>query len=113
MKRRKWYEPIVVVGSIILVVGISTTVMNAYLDNVSEKAQKEAVEEYRESQEAEDSVINVPEPCTEGYLTVFDSEGATHFQYSGSISIENDGKNGRPIEIYVYVSPEDPAYNLP
>ena len=113
MKHRKWYEPIMLVGIIIIVVGIFTTVLNNYLDHASEENQKKSVEEYKQSQEAEDIVINIPEPCTEGYLTVFDSEGVTHSQYSGDILIENDGTNGRPIEIYVYVSPEDPAYNLP
>lgn len=109
MKLPRWYKVSVGLRACLLI-GIAIVI---FLDCYSQWNQKEAVEDYEERQEAEAIVIDVPEPCTEGYLTVFDSEGAAHFQYSGSISIENDGKNGRPIEIYVYVSPEDPAYNLP
>ena len=109
MKLPRWYKMLVGIGACLLIGIVTVTFLNCY----SQWNQKEAIEEYEECQETEALVIDVPEPCTRGYLTVVDSEGAAHFQYSGSISIENDGKNGRPIEIYVYVSPEDPAYNLP
>lgn len=109
MKLPRWYKVSVGLRACLLI-GIAIVI---FFDCYSQWNQKEAVEDYEERQEAEAIVIDVPEPCTEGYLTVFDSEGVAHFQYSGSISIENDGKNGRPIEIYVYVSPEDTAYNLP
>ena len=112
MRRNSWVKSIVTFGIIIVLIGIMISIYG-FMEYCTQKVADQAVEEYKQSQEPQDLVTSTHQPCAEGYLTVFDSEGATHFQYSGSISIENDGKNGRPIEIYVYVSPEDPAYNLP
>ena len=113
MRNNIWYKLLVALGAFVIIVGTFISVYE-YLDYSSEQATQEALEEYKQSQvDAEDLVIEIPEPYTEGYLTVFDSQGVTHFQYSGDISIENDEKNGRPIEIYVYVSEDDPAYQLP
>lgn len=84
-----------------------------FIEYSSKKAADQAVEDYKQSQEPKDIVINTPNVCTYGYLTVFDYAGVTHFQYGGEIIIENDGSNGEPINIQIYIPNEDPAYNLP
>ena len=108
MKLPIWYKGLLVLGACLLIANAAVIVLNCY----SHWNQKEAVKEYKESQEAEDLVIDVPEPCTEGYLTVSDYAGVTHFQYEGEIIIENDGLNGEPINIQIHIPNEDPAYQL-
>lgn len=108
MKLPIWYKGLLVLGACLLIVNAAVIVLNCYFH----WNQKEAVKEYKESQEAEALVIDVTEPCTEGYLTVSDYAGVTHFQYEGEIIIENDGLNGEPINIQIHIPNEDPAYQL-
>ena len=49
-----------------------------------------------------DLVIDIPDPCTYGSITVYDKYVET-FSYTGEIKILNDGINGEPIEIVVDV----------
>lgn len=45
-------------------------------------------------------------------LQLFDYARVTHFQYEGEIIIENDGSNGEPINIQIYIPNEDPSYKI-
>ena len=62
-------------------------------DGISKEAQEE-------TQAAEPLVIEIPEPCTSGKVTVY-SRDKLVYEYSGEIMIRNDGKNGEEIEIQV------------
>lgn len=54
------------------------------------------------AKEPENLVINIPDPCTTGTLTV-ESESETLFEYAGTIEIINDGKDGKPISIMIHI----------
>ena len=62
-------------------------------DGISKEAQEE-------TQAAEPLVIEIPEPCTSGKVTVY-SRDKLVYEYSGEIMIRNDGKNGDEIVIQV------------
>ena len=62
-------------------------------DGISKEAQEE-------TQAAEPLVIEIPEPCTSGKVTVY-SRDKLVYEYSGEIMIRNDGKNGEEIVIQV------------
>ena len=111
MRRNSWVESIVRLGIIIVLIVILISIYG-FIEYCTQKASNQAVEEYKQCQEPEDLVINITQPCSEGYLTVFDYEGVTHFQYEGEIIIENDGSNGEPINIQIYIPNEDPSYKL-
>lgn len=112
MRDSLWYKFIAFIGLVVIVAGVSLSVY-MYLDYEADRAVEEGLEEYISTQVPDDIVIDVPEPCTEGHLTVFSDEGITYFQYSGDILIENDGKNGQPIQISIYVPEESSTYTLP
>ena len=52
----------------------------------------------REQQE-EPLVIETPEPATKGSIRVFDYDGYCIYAYYGEIVINNDGKDGKEIDI--------------
>lgn len=110
MRRHSWVKSVVTFGIIILL-GIMIPIYG-FIEYYTQKAADQAVEEYKQSQEPQDFVINTQQPCAEGYLTVFDYAGVTHFQYEGEIIIENDGSNGEPINIQIYIPNEAPSYKL-
>ena len=111
MRRNRWVNSIIVFGIFIILIGVMISIYG-FIEYTFQKAADQAVEEYKQSQEPEDIVIDTPKSCPYGYLTVFDYAGGTHFQYEGEIIIENDGSNGEPINIQIYVPNEDPAYQL-
>ena len=112
MKRFKgWLRKLIIICIIIILAGIAMSLL-MMLESFSSTIAADAVEDYKQSEEADPLVIDIPTPCNKGHITVQDEEGATHFQYGGHIVIENDGKDGNPIEIYVYVESNDPAYDL-
>lgn len=43
-----------------------------FIEYCTQKAADQAVEEYKQSQEPQDVVLTIQQPCEEGYLTVFD-----------------------------------------
>ena len=51
--------------------------------------------------EAQPLVITEPEPCHTGTVVVY-GEGVRESVYNGHIEIENDGRDGNDIRIYVY-----------
>lgn len=109
MRRNSWVKFIVTFGIIIVLIGIMISIYG-FIEYCTQKAADQAVEEYKQSQEPKDLVTT--QPCAEGYLTVFDYAGVTHFQYEGEIIIENDGSNGEPINIQIYIPNEAPSYKL-
>lgn len=54
------------------------------------------------AKEPENLVINIPDQCKTGTLTV-ESESETLFEYAGEIEIINDGKDGKPISIMIHI----------
>lgn len=46
-------------------------------------------------------MITEPEPCLTGTVIVY-GEGVRESVYNGRIEIENDGRDGNDIRIYVY-----------
>ncbi len=51
--------------------------------------------------EAQPLVITEPEPCHTGTVVVY-GDGVRESVYNGHIEIENDGRDGNDIRIYVY-----------
>ena len=51
--------------------------------------------------EAHPLVITEPEPCHTGTVVVY-GEGVMESVYNGRIEIENDGRDGNEIRIFVY-----------
>lgn len=45
-------------------------------------------------------VINIPEPCKQGSLTIGKNDDIL-YAYLGEIKIINDGNDGNPIEIFI------------
>lgn len=102
MNRRNIIMPVFIASAVAFVVGIC---LNIYLEF---DASSEVYSDVKTGDEVEEIIT----PTSEGYLTVFDYQGVTHFQYEGEIVIENDGSNGEPINIQIYIPPTDPAYDL-
>lgn len=50
-------------------------------------------------QQAEPLVIETPEPATEGSIRVYDYDGCCIYAYYGEIKINNDGRDGKQIDI--------------
>lgn len=111
MRRHSWVKSTSTFGIIIVLIVIMISIYG-FIEYCTQKAANQSVEEYKQCQEPEDLVINTTQPYAEGYLTVFDYAGVTHFQYEGEIIIENDGSNGEPINIQIYIPNEDPSYKL-
>ena len=103
MNRRKIIIPVFIASAVIFVIGVCINMFLEFDDSLRSTFNVES----------DDIVIDVEEPCSEGYLTVFSDEGITYFQYNGEILIENDGKNGQPIQISIYVPEESSTYTLP
>lgn len=53
----------------------------------------------QQEQQAEPLVIETPEPATKGSIRVFDYDGCCIYAYYGEIVINNDGKDGKEIDI--------------
>ena len=53
----------------------------------------------QQEQQAEPLVIEMPEPATKGSIRVFDYDGCCIYAYYGEIVINNDGKDGKEIDI--------------
>lgn len=69
-------------------------------------SKKEKTPATQKTSEATPLVIDTPEPRTDGKLTILDSNGDVYFQYSGEISIKNNGKNGKAVDIEITL-PDD------
>ena len=50
-------------------------------------------------QQAEPLVIETPEPATIGTIRVFDYDGCCIYAYYGKIKINNDGTDGKDIDV--------------
>lgn len=50
-------------------------------------------------QQAEPLVIETQEPATEGSIRVYDYDGCCIYAYYGEIKINNDGRDGKQIDI--------------
>ena len=111
MSSKNWFKFIVILGVCIILIGLLATISDKLLHDVVENVEVSfSVSEQEQFTKTKDLVINIPEPCSEGTVTVVDNDGVEHFQYGGRISIRNDGLDGDPIKIYVYISSEDPAH---
>lgn len=52
-----------------------------------------------ERQQEEPLVIETPEPATTGTIRVFDYDGCCIYAYYGEIKINNDGQDGKEIDV--------------
>lgn len=102
MNGRKIIIPIFIASAVVFVIGVCINMFLEFDDSLRSTFNVESHDETEET----------TTPISEGYLTVFDYAGVTHFQYEGEIIIENDGSNGEPINIQIYVPNEDPTYQL-
>lgn len=64
-------------------------------------SNKEEQEEAVDTVDLKPFVINDPESCTIGSITVYENDGEVRNTYQGPIDILNDGKNGEEIEIVI------------
>ena len=55
----------------------------------------------QEKREAQPLVITEPEPCITGTVIAY-GDGVRESVYNGRIEIENDGRDGNEIRIFVY-----------
>ena len=55
----------------------------------------------KEKVKIEDLVINTPKKKTSGIVKFKDPDGAINYEYFGQIYINNDGTNGKPVEIVI------------
>lgn len=90
----KWIGRCFFVISLIFVILMLEMVIQMYMIEKRKKKQSE-------TPEAQELVIDTPKPCTYGNLTIVDEFGDISFQYTGDISIVNNGTNGEPIDIRV------------
>ena len=104
MNRKNFMIPIFIAAAIVFIIGVC---LNIYLE--FDNSLRSSVEQFDSDSEF---VEEQSKQTSEGYLTVFDHAGVTHFQYEGEIIIENDGSNGQPINIQIYIPNEDPSYQL-
>lgn len=100
MKKQFNLIPLFVASGVAAVIGICLNLYLQFKDDVTDVTQNTEIQEEHNN------------PTSQGYLTVFDYQGVTHFQYEGEIIIENDGSNGEPINIQIYVPPSEPSYNM-
>lgn len=103
MNRRKIIIPVFIASAVIFVIGVCINMFLEFDDSLRSTFNVESDDETKE----------IITPISEGYLAVFSDEGITYFQYNGEILIENDGKNGQPIQISIYVPEESSTYTLP
>lgn len=68
-----------------------------YRGKNSEPATDEQVA--AQMQQAEPLVIEMPEAATEGSIRVYDYDGCCIYSYYGKIRINNDGKDGKDIDV--------------
>ena len=65
----------------------------------AEPTTDEEVAALMQRQQAEPLVIETPEPATEGSIRVYDYDGCCIYAYYGEIKINNDGRDGKQIDI--------------
>lgn len=65
----------------------------------AEPQTDEEVAAIMQQEQAEPLVIEIPEPATEGTIRVFDYDGCCIYAYYGKIKIENDGTDGKEIDV--------------
>lgn len=65
----------------------------------AEPQTDEEVAAIMQQEQAEPLVIETPEPATEGTIRVFDYDGCCIYAYYGKIKIENDGTDGKEIDV--------------
>lgn len=68
-----------------------------YTDAVVDMRKKKRQRQQRE--QAEPLVIETPEAATEGSIRVYDYDGCCIYAYFGKIRINNDGKDGKDIDV--------------
>lgn len=86
------------IADVLSIVIIAVGILLLLLPLIPEDGKSEEVQE--EPRAAEPLVIEIPDPCTSGKVTVY-SRDKLVYEYSGEIMIRNDGKNGEEIEIQV------------
>lgn len=59
----------------------------------------EEVAAQMQREQAEPLVIETPEPATTGTIRVFDYDGCCIYAYYGKIKINNDGTDGKEIDV--------------
>lgn len=75
-------------------------------EHVIIKEDKEIAERVGQPVKKKDLIINTNQPNITGKI-VIESNGIVTFSYEGDIQIINDGKNGKPIDIYVNANGEN------
>lgn len=83
--------PIVIVVCLLVFFAIRDDMKQQEATAAAKKTTKQ------QKQVAEDLVIEIPEPCTEGTILITANGGV--YGFYGDISIKNDGRNGEQIEI--------------
>ena len=95
----------IAVGIVIAVVGVAAGVLAIilfmlaiwYRGKNSEPVTDEQVA--AQMQQAEPLVIETPEAAAEGSIRVYDYDGCCIYAYYGKIRINNDGKDGKDIDV--------------
>lgn len=83
----------IICAPVVVVIGL---LMFFAITDVTQQ-EAEAKKEKQQTQAAEDLVIEIPEPCTEGRILITANGGV--YGFYGDIVIENDGSDGKQIEI--------------
>lgn len=86
-----------VLSVLILMIGLICIVIPL----VPDEQEDAAAEDNTETVEApEPLVIEIPEKCTTGIVTVYSGDQKL-YEYSGKIVVGNDGSNGEPVEVTI------------
>lgn len=96
-KRENKALRVLVKGVIILAAVIVAIIITTLL--IWREAKDNQPEQKTRQKEAELLVITTPEPATKGSIRVFDYDGCCIYAYYGEIKINNDGRNGKEIDI--------------
>lgn len=83
-----------------LIIGIMAFMMLIYIRAQGQppRTDEEVAAQMQRQQAAEPLEIEIPEPATEGSITIYTPDGAV-YGYFGEIDIINDGKDGSQIDI--------------
>lgn len=90
----------IIIGSLLVIIGTSCQrrTIQKNQEIISEMTHEEPIKK--------SFTISIPAATNHGTITVQEPDGDALFSYKGAIDIQNDGRNGQPIDIVVTVPEE-------
>ena len=113
-KRENKVLRVLIKCAVILAAALVAIIIFTLFAKQSEESSR--TEQNQQHKEAAPLVITTPKPATKGTITVYDWDGCCIYGYYGEIKINNDGSDGKDIDIecsgYLegYYQHGEPAY---